>query len=163
MEIRQLQSAPSSPHPSTPHSPTYRQGCSAGDTQSPELSHSQIRATVSQKAQTANTGARKCRKTASSHNAELAGWRPDGGDVTLRWPSSGPEPEHNSAFCWDQFRELWPGSGGGPRPAQTRRVVSRSQPPHGSGSAVGPCKGTTINYVSTDLEWGQKYVYIILK
>ena len=90
MEIRQLQSAPSSPHPSTPHSPTYRQGCS-GDTQSPELSHSQIRATVSQKAQTANTGARKCRKTASSHNAELAGWRPDGGDVTLRWPSSGPE------------------------------------------------------------------------
>ena len=46
-------------HPSTPPSPTYRQGCS-GDTQSPELSHSQIRATVSQKAQTANSGARKC-------------------------------------------------------------------------------------------------------
>ena len=85
-------------------------------------------------------------------------------DVTVSEPEPGcVRAEHNSAFCWDQFRELWPGSGGGPRPAQTRRVVSRSQPPHGSGSAVGPCKGTTINYVSTDLEWGQKYVYIILK
>ena len=50
---------PAATNPSTPPSPTYRQGCS-GDTQSPELSHSQIRATVSQKAQTANTGARKC-------------------------------------------------------------------------------------------------------
>ena len=96
-------------------------------------------------------------------------------DVTEPGPGQSQSRSHNSAFC-EEFLEIiralcrrpaacsvWaPALMAGAWAGQSEAWMRTEWPIRGrglAGSRRGPCKGT-ISDVSTDLGWGQKYVYI---